>query len=70
MYFGRVISESENYRLNQEYWAWVSWCKNGTVAMNNHGAEWGVEPPRLILGPTSHHASIHYKCTLSANQYH
>lgn len=66
---GRVISESEKYRLNQEYWGWVNWQKHGTISFNNHGFEWGVEPPSLSLGPMCHSAHFHSKCTLSANQY-
>lgn len=47
------ISEAENARLNQEYWAWVNWRKHGTVPMNNHGMEEEMEPPKLSLGPSS-----------------
>jgi hypothetical protein len=50
---GKVITKEENDRLNKEYWAYVNLKKNGTVAMNNHGYEFGKEPPNLSLGPAA-----------------
>ena len=64
---GKPITKAENDRLNREYLAYVNWSKHGTIAMNNHGFEFGKEPPYLTLGAAAD-PLINIKITYTLNK--